>query len=112
MTKNNKDKTVVIAYKGVDEHSYIKDWGINGAYSFLSKTIPLQFKDAEKLYYDVINKLGNSAKDYKIDFAGYSLDGNLAQLMGAKYGNETVTFNAYGAGFIKNAEIKHKRNIK
>ena len=73
--------------------------------------IPTQLKDAEKFYFDIKNKLGDKAKDYKIVFTGHSLGGTLAQLMGAKYGDETVTFNAYGAGKLKGAEINHTDNI-
>ncbi len=108
---NEETKTVVIAYKGADPGSITKDWWSNGAKSLFNKIMPSQFKDAERLYSDVINKLGNRAKDYKIDFAGYSLGGNLAQLMGAKYGNETVTYNAFGAGQMKDADINYTDNI-
>lgn len=34
--------------------------------------------------------------DCEIEFTGHSLGGAIAQLMGAKYGNKTVTFNAPG----------------
>ncbi len=107
---NNKDKTVVIAYKGTDEKSAI-DWVGNNFLMKLTNTMPMQFKDAEQFYFDVREKLISEGKNYKFDFAGYSLGGTLAQLMGAKYGNETVTFNAFGIGQMKNAEINYKSNI-
>ena len=107
---NNKEKTIVIAYKGTDIGSSI-DWLGNNIPMKLTNKKPMQFEDAEQFYFDVREKLIKQGKNYKIDFAGYSLGGTLAQLMGAKYGNETVTFNAFGIGQMKNAEINYKNNI-
>jgi hypothetical protein len=107
---NQKTKTIIIAYKGSDPVSK-KDWIDNNlSMKVLNKT-PKQFSDAEKFYYDVRNKLGNNIKNYKINFVGYSMGGTLAELMGAKYGNETVTFNSYGAAQINDAVIKYTDNI-
>ena len=109
--KNSKTKTIVIAYKGSDTWSIANDWIENNAYMAIIKRVPFQFKDAEQFYFDVRAKLGNEIGYYKFDFAGYSLGGTLAELMGAKYGNETVTFNAFGAATLKNATINFTNNI-
>ncbi|MBQ3640359.1 hypothetical protein II906_00260 [bacterium] len=108
---NPKTKTVVIGYKGTDTLDITKDWGQNNLPMKFLKKVPIQFQDAENFYFEVRDKLGSDIKNYKIDFAGYSLGGSLAQLMGAKYGNDTVTFNAFGTKQLKNIMVNFTDNI-
>ena len=61
--------------------------------------LPAQFASAQLAYdaaKDVAAALGVAPSDIVI--TGHSLGGALAQLLGASYGNQTETFNAYGAG--------------
>lgn len=75
------------------------------------KKLPSQFYDAENFYFDVQNRLRDKVKDYTFKFTGHSLGGSLAQLIGAKHGNETVTFNAYGIENIENIDVNFSNNI-
>jgi len=104
------NKTIVIAYQGTNIGSG-KDWSKNNLPMSVANKIPEQFQDAEKFYKKIKDELGENAKNYNIVFTGHSLGGTLSELMGAKYGNETVTFNAYGANQLKDAEINHRSNI-
>jgi len=61
--------------------------------------LPAQFVSARLAYdsaKDVATALGVASSDIVI--TGHSLGGALAQLLGAANGNQTETFNAYGAG--------------
>lgn len=85
----------LFAIKGTDVLS-IKDW-FNNRSMALSKHLPKQFYHAEIYYNNIKDKYSN------IVFTGYSLGGSIAQMLGTKYGNETVCFEPYGVGNI----IKH-----
>lgn len=104
---NTIDKNVVIAFKGTDKS--FKD--IVNDFKMWNRQVPNQFKDAEKFYFDTINKLGSHVRNYDVIFTGHSLGGSLSQMMGAKYGNETVTFNAFGTAGIKNVVKNYTDNI-
>ena len=105
---NSQDKIVIIAYRGTEKSIVdIK----NDVAMGIKDHIPAQFYDAEKFYREVQNKLDDKVTEYQIIFTGHSLGGSIAELMGAKYGNETVTFNAFGVGNIKNLEIIYTENI-
>jgi len=69
--------------------------------------LPSQMKDAEKAYTQIIRKYG---KDNVI-LTGHSLGGSEAQILGAKYGVETVTFAAYGTKYLLGMEINYTDNI-
>ena len=69
--------------------------------------LPSQMKDAEKAYTQTIRKYG---KDNVI-LTGHSLGGSEAQILGAKYGVETVTFAAYGTKYLSGMEINYTDNI-
>ena len=69
--------------------------------------LPRQMKDAEDAYIKTIRKYG---KDNVI-LTGHSLGGSEAQILGAKYGNETVTFEPYGVKNFRGIEINHTDNI-
>ena len=121
------DKEIIIAIRGMKfpEKSLYKNKippifsGIEGknALSILFgnlnlpfiKPIPPQFYDAEKFYFLIRNKY----PECSIIFAGKSLGGALAQLLGAIYGHETYSFAAPG---IKYAllklmpEFRHEKN--
>ena len=94
-----KDEMVVISFRGTE-----KDKGdIENDIRMGTKFLPSQYVDAHNFYLQVKSIFPNK----KIVFTGHSLGGALAQIMGAETGNETVTFNAYGAG-----DLMQKDNIK
>ena len=69
--------------------------------------LPHQIQDAEIAYQKTVDKYG---KDNVI-LTGHSLGGSEAQILGAKYGAETVTFGAYGTKFLDGIEINYIDNI-
>ncbi len=69
--------------------------------------LPRQMKSAEETFLKVIRKYG---KDNVI-LTGHSLGGSEAQILGAKYGVETVTFAAYGTRYLSGMEINYTDNI-
>ena len=64
-------------------------------FAILKKKIPNQYEKAEKFFLSNQNKYKNCI------FVGYSLGGSLAQMLGSKYGNETITYNALSTGDIQ-----------
>lgn len=102
---NEKAKEIIIAYEGTNILSG-KDIA-NDIQMYNKKEKPLQFKDAEIMYKNVMQKYPK----YSITFTGHSLGGSIAQLMGAKYKHQTVTFNAYGIGQLNGLEINSTKNI-
>jgi len=94
--ENSETGEIVIAYRGSDN---IQDWwGSNlhvGTPSFPHDK-PEQFDDAVN-FYDEINESYNGRT---ISITGHSLGGILSQLVGAKYGNETMTFNSIGVAHL------------
>lgn len=105
---NPKEKNIIIAYRGTEITTY---QDINNDLQMGRKKLPSQFYDAENFYFNVQNSLRDKVKDYTFKFTGHSLGGSLAQLMGAKHGNETVTFNAYGIGNIEKIDVNFSDNI-
>lgn len=59
------------------------------------KSIPNQYRHAEKYYNEIKGKYPN------LIFTGYSLGGSIAQMLGAKYGNETICFEPYGTADLQ-----------
>ena len=58
--------------------------------------LPFQMKDAEEAYLSAVRKYGKE----NVILTGHSLGGSEAQILGAKYGVETVTFAAYGTKYL------------
>lgn len=67
-----------------------------------TQELPSQFHRAETFYKQIKDKYPN------IIFTGHSLGGSIAQMLGTKYGNETITFEAFGVGKLLN---NHTDNI-
>lgn len=91
--KNNK---ILISFRGTDS---IKLWeessDIFSDLQIACNKIPENdFAKAEYFFNQLANS--NVYGNYEYEFTGHSLGGAIAQLMGAKYGNKTVTFNAPG----------------
>ena len=95
-----KNDVIVISFRGTELTD--KDDILNNGRMGLNR-LPSQYVDAHNFYLQVKSIFPNK----KIVFTGHSLGGALAQIMGAETGNETVTFNAYGAG-----DLMQKDNIK
>ena len=95
-----KNDVIVISFRGTEPTD--KGDIINDGQMGLNR-LPSQYVDAHNFYLQVKSNFPNK----KIVFTGHSLGGALAQLMGAETGNETVTFNAYGAG-----DLIQKDNVK
>lgn len=71
-----------------------RDFTADGA--MVAAKIPRQYKHAEEYYESIKDKYPN------IIFTGYSLGGSIAQMLGGKYGNETITFEPYGTRGLQN----------
>lgn len=69
--------------------------------------LPYQMKDAENAYLKTINKYGKE----NVILTGHSLGGSEAQILGAKYGAETITFEAYGTKNFNGVEVNFTDNI-
>lgn len=89
---NETSKEVVIAYTGTND---IKDWKENN-FKIAMDNIPSQFNYADDFY----NLITKKHDGYKITVTGHSLGGAYAQLIGAKYDVDTVTFNAPGVAHL------------
>ena len=85
---NNKLQEIVIAYRGTDS---ILDWTPSNLQILLTLT-PSQKNKAIEFY----DKVAENYEGIDITITGHSLGGAIAQLLGAKYGNKTVTFNVPG----------------
>ena len=88
----NED-TIIFAIKGTDfkpKTGILAD--IIADLSLVKKEVPAQYKNTENYYKQATTRYKN------IIITGYSLGGTLAQMLGSKYGNETVTFEAFPAG--------------
>ena len=69
--------------------------------------LPWQMKDAENAYIQTVRKYGKE----NVILTGHSLGGSEAQILGAKYGVETVTFGAYGVKNFRGVEVNYTDNI-
>ena len=94
----------LFAIKGTDAKASVN--GIRDGkadYALKNNHIPAQYYHAAIYYKQIKSK-------YKtIIFTGYSLGGSIAQMLGNEFGNETITFEAYGTG--KMVSPKHKDKI-
>lgn len=88
---------VVISYCGSDD---TKDWVQSNIPMFLSK-MPAQSNDAIAVY----EKIRQQYPHAQIILTGHSLGGSLAQIVGAVFDVETVTFNAYGTKNLINTNM-------
>ncbi len=87
--KNENENKIIIAFRGTDSFGDI----LGPDFAILAESVPKRdFQYAEKFYL----KLKELYPGVQIEFTGHSLGGAIAQLMGAKYGHKTVTFNAPG----------------
>ena len=84
---------IIISFRGTDPEvfDYLEDIVI--IRNFIPATY---FHKAENFYNQIIEYYNAIGEDVEIEFTGHSIGGAIAQLMGAKYGNKTVTFNAPG----------------
>ena len=86
-----KGNKIIISFRGTDDPKDIYDADLN----ILINNLPEDdFLKAEYFYKQLVNS--SKYGECEIEFTGHSLGGAIAQLMGAKYGNKTVTFNAPG----------------
>ena len=99
-TKNDK---AILVIRGTEITTRDDFSAINMGLGYL----PWQMKDAEKAYIQTVQKYGKE----NVILTGHSLGGSEAQILGAKYGVETVTFNAYGVKNFNGVEINHTENI-
>lgn len=84
---------IIISFRGTDDALDIFDADL----SIIRNKIPKgDFEKAENFYNDLLKYYNDKGEKVEIEFTGHSLGGAIAQLMGAKYGNKTITFNAPG----------------
>lgn len=105
-----KDDKTIFAVKGTDVNysstQRIKDSlndTIKSDIAIYLHQIPAQYRPVEQYF----NKIKNNYPN--IIFTGYSLGGSIVQMLGTKYGNETITFEAIGTATI--CEPKYTNNI-
>lgn len=104
-----KGDRAILVMRGTETHSGKKE-AIKDGYSDLQmdlQLLPRQMKDAEKAYLSAVRKYGKE----NVILTGHSLGGSEAQILGAKYGVETVTFAAYGTKYLSGMEINYTDNI-
>ena len=88
---------IIIAYAGTNSF-------IDFVHSDLAmglKQLPIQNKEAIRLY----EKIRQQYPHAQIILTGHSLGGSLAQIVGAVFDVETVTFNAYGTKNLINTNM-------
>lgn len=104
-----KNGKIIIVFRGTEPNMLSKEFAkdSNDDVQMIVRKIPEQMKDAEKVYLETIKKYGKE----NVILTGHSLGGSLAQILGAKYGSETVTFSAYGTGSLRGIEINYTSNI-
>ncbi len=102
---------VVISFRGTDVERGNKAKAQDFVLSDIpmgAKLLPAQIVNAQKYYKEIKKQFPNS----NIIFTGHSLGGSVAQILGAEYGHETVTFNAYGVGDLMGSyHVKNFDNI-
>lgn len=86
-----KGNKIIISFRGTDD---IQDIIGPDKDILLNRIAENDFAKAEYFFNQLANS--NVYGNYEYEFTGHSLGGAIAQLMGAKYGNKTVTFNAPG----------------
>ena len=104
-----KDNKAILVIRGTELHSGINETS-KDVLSDLRMGLgylPHQMQDAEKAYIETIREYG---KDNVI-LTGHSLGGSEAQILGTKYGVETVTFEAYGTKNFNGVEVNYTDNI-
>lgn len=94
------NKEILFSIRGTDIFEN-KDWKAD--YKLFEKVAPNQIKSADNYYNSIKNNYQN------IVFTGYSLGGSIAQILGSRYGNETITIEAFAAGNIEKS--KYTKNI-
>ena len=99
-TKNNK---AILVIRGTEITTRDDFSAINMGLGYL----PWQMKDAENAYIQTVRKYGKE----NVILTGHSLGGSEAQILGAKYGVETVTFGAYGVKNFRGVEVNYTDNI-
>lgn len=105
-TKGDK---AILVIRGTELHSSGKGLLKDGYNDFQMglQLLPSQMKSAEETYVKAIRKYGKN----NVILTGHSLGGSEAQILGAKYGVETVTFAAYGTKSLSGIEINYTDNI-
>ena len=87
-----KGDNIVIAFRGTeldDSQDIDNDYKM-----WIEKKIPPQINEAKNFIKTI--QADPKFKNKNITLTGHSLGGSLAQLIGAMYGYNTVTFNPYG----------------
>ena len=87
------EKEIIISFRGTNFE--LSREGLNDAkndYQMWKRKFPEQANSALQVYYNIHQQYPNA----EIILTGHSLGGSLAQIVGALYDVETVTFNAYG----------------
>ncbi len=105
-TKGDK---AILVMRGTETHSGKKEAIKDGSSDLQMgmQLLPSQMKDAKKAYSSAVRKYGKE----NVILTGHSLGGSEAQILGAKYGVETVTFAAYGTQYLSGIEINYTDNI-
>lgn len=104
-----KGEKAILVIRGTEMHSHFKETtkDILNDFQMGLKDLPSQMKDAEKAYLKIVGVYGRK----NVILTGHSLGGSEAQILGAKYGAETVTFGAYGVRNFNGIEINYTDNI-
>ena len=104
-----KGVKAMFVIRGTDLKSGVKEFSkdafsdVEMAYVYL----PEQMKDAGRAYLEVVKKYGKE----NVVLTGHSLGASEAQILGAKYGAETITFAAYGTKSLRGVEVNYTKNI-
>ncbi len=85
--KNNNK--IIISFRGTD--NFMDLLGADADIA-LGNIPSVDYVYAREFYLKIKQQYPNA----EIEFTGHSLGGAIAQLLGAKYGNKTITFNAPG----------------
>ena len=104
-----KDSKAILVIRGTEIHSGGKETtkDVMSDFQMGLGYLPYQMKDAENAYLKTINKYGKE----NVILTGHSLGGSEAQILGAKYGAETITFEAYGTKNLNGVEVNYTDNI-
>ena len=104
-----KGDNAVLVIRGTESYSGKKELLKDGWNDFQMGlgNLPYQMKDAERAYIQTAQKYGKE----NVILTGHSLGGSEAQILGAKYGNETITFGSYGVKNFNGVEVNYSDNI-